>query len=96
MPRVRRRADDGDRRPGVRGRARTRRDEHAAVRPAIGPRRVGDRVGLDEIGLGAELVQVPDEGVDEAVVVVDDEDPRDDDPALTTPAHRSARPEVRP
>ena len=73
---IRRRADDGDRGAGVGGRAGTGRDEHAAV-GRDRARRVVDRVGLDEIGLGAELVEIPDEGVDEAVVVVDHEDGRE-------------------
>ena len=74
---IRRRADDRDRRAGGRGRARAGRDEHAAIRRHDGCRGIRrDRVGLDEIGVGAELVEIADEGVDEAVVVVDHEDRR--------------------
>ena len=72
---ISRRTDDGYRRAGVRRNTWTRRDEHAPVRVdrSCG---IDDRVGLDEIRVGAELVEIPDEGVDEAVVVVDHEDGR--------------------
>ena len=51
--------------------------EHTPVAGDDGRRGIRlDRVGLDEVGVGTELVEVADEGVDEAVVVVDDEDRR--------------------
>ncbi|MCY1559538.1 hypothetical protein D9M68_965880 [compost metagenome] len=68
-------ADDRDRRAGVCGGAGSGGDEHAPVGgDQLG--RVGDGVRLHKVGVGAELVQIPDQRVDEAVVVVDDEDRR--------------------
>ena len=73
---IRGRKDRGDRRTGASWGARAGRDEHPVVAgDPLGCFGRRDRVGLDEDGVGPELVKVPDERVDEAVVVVDDEDP---------------------
>jgi hypothetical protein len=60
--------------PGVLGAARARRDEHG-----IGVERLdlidGQLVGSVDEWVGAQLAQILHEVVDEAVVVVDDQDP---------------------
>jgi hypothetical protein len=65
---------DGNGDAGVMRRSRTGRDEHGVVvrdaRPHVRHREV---VVAHDLGLGAQLQQVPVERVDEAVVVVDDE-----------------------
>jgi hypothetical protein len=71
----RRRPHHGDRRAGVGGSAWAGGDQHPAIwGDQLG--RVADGIGFDEVGRGTQLVQVPDERVHEAVVVVDDEDRR--------------------
>ena len=36
--------------------------------------RLSDRIRFDEVGVRAELVQIADKGVDEAVVIIDNQD----------------------
>src|SRR5690606_12449559 len=63
--------DDGEARPGLLRGARARGDQHAGEVAGVGGQLV---VALDH-GLGTELFEVPDDGPDEAVVVVDDKEP---------------------
>ena len=73
-PRQREAADRLERDPGLVRRARARRDDHPVV--AADQQLIDGRVVVaDDLELGAELAQVLDEVVGEAVVVVEDEDP---------------------